>query len=276
MKLSPRYDDANLLRIDLPFTDPAVPMNRQRRRLAALLAELTDDDWARPSRCEGWSVQDVIAHLSSTNQFWTMSMASALAGQPTRFLEGFDPVASPEQQAASVRGQPSAAVLEKFIATSEALKAVSSNLSEEQWDLPGEAPPGHVPLRAVAFHALWDSWIHERDVALPLDLEQVIEDDEVSTALAYGSILGPGFTVIMGENRKGAVEVTPNDLDLRLVIDLDQGVRLHHGLAPDDALHLSGPAADLIDGLSYRIDMPCAVPADKAWLLEGLAKAFDH
>lgn len=35
----------------------------ERRALAATLAGLSDDEWARPSLCEGWSVRDVAAHV---------------------------------------------------------------------------------------------------------------------------------------------------------------------------------------------------------------------
>jgi uncharacterized protein (TIGR03083 family) len=33
------------------------------RRLGALLTELDDDDWRRPTDCAGWDVHDVVAHL---------------------------------------------------------------------------------------------------------------------------------------------------------------------------------------------------------------------
>jgi uncharacterized protein (TIGR03083 family) len=39
-------------------------IDAQRSRLAALLDELTDDEWCRPSLCEGWTVRDVAAHLT--------------------------------------------------------------------------------------------------------------------------------------------------------------------------------------------------------------------
>jgi uncharacterized protein (TIGR03083 family) len=34
------------------------------RRLGALLAELSDDDWHRPTDCTDWTVHDVVAHLT--------------------------------------------------------------------------------------------------------------------------------------------------------------------------------------------------------------------
>lgn len=40
----------------------------QRTRTAALLERLTDDQWAHPSLCAGWTVRDVAAHLTLQEQ----------------------------------------------------------------------------------------------------------------------------------------------------------------------------------------------------------------
>ena len=36
----------------------------QRARTADLLQQLTDEQWRRPSLCEGWTVRHVAAHLT--------------------------------------------------------------------------------------------------------------------------------------------------------------------------------------------------------------------
>ncbi|WP_214404806.1 maleylpyruvate isomerase family mycothiol-dependent enzyme [Pseudonocardia lacus] len=41
---------------------------RQRRELADLLDDLTDDEWEHPSLCAQWRVRDVVAHLVLTPQ----------------------------------------------------------------------------------------------------------------------------------------------------------------------------------------------------------------
>jgi hypothetical protein len=35
----------------------------QDAELSGLLAGLKESDWQRPSRCDGWSVADVVLHL---------------------------------------------------------------------------------------------------------------------------------------------------------------------------------------------------------------------
>lgn len=39
-------------------------IDAQRLRTADLLESLTDDEWRRPSLCDGWTVRDVAAHLT--------------------------------------------------------------------------------------------------------------------------------------------------------------------------------------------------------------------
>lgn len=39
-------------------------IDEQRARTADLLEQLSDDEWTRPSLCEGWTVRDVAAHLT--------------------------------------------------------------------------------------------------------------------------------------------------------------------------------------------------------------------
>src|SRR6187549_2431957 len=95
MRLTPTYDEPVALSLDGDPADQAVPVARQRRRFEALLGSLDDAQWGAPTRCEGWSVQDVTAHLVSVNQFWAASVRAGLAGTPTRVLANFDPAAHP-------------------------------------------------------------------------------------------------------------------------------------------------------------------------------------
>jgi uncharacterized protein (TIGR03083 family) len=147
--------------------DPAGPLIRQRRRLAGILATLDAEQWAEPSRCELWSVRDVVAHLMGINQLWSMSIAGR-AGRPTRPFDGFDPVTTPRLRLGDVRNWSASAVRAGFVETTESLADMVGDMDPDEWSLMGETPLGHVSLHLVAVHALWDSWIHERDVLLPL------------------------------------------------------------------------------------------------------------
>src|SRR5689334_10432807 len=190
MRLTPRYD-APVVQIDVPLGDVAIPLLRQRARLGELLATLDDAQWAAPSRCDAWSVQDVVAHLVGTNQFWTFSITSAAAGTPTRFLADFDPVATPAQLVDAVRSATPAETLDGYNTSNVALAEAVAALDDDGWAALGEAPPGHLPVRTLTLHALWDAWVHERDIVLALGGDPVVARDEVVASLVYAAALGP-------------------------------------------------------------------------------------
>ena len=275
MQLTPRYGGPPILDLRAAVGDPAEPLVRQRRRLAAVLGGLDDDAWAADSRCAGWSVRDVVAHLVTTNQFWALSLGAALAGEPTRLLATFDPVATPAALVDATRSQPAAEVLAAFVETNDALAAGVAGIDGDGWSMPGEAPPGHVPLRAVVLHALWDAWVHERDVVLPLGLAPVEEPDEIAGCLAYAAALGPVFALTRGTDRRGAIAVEATEPDLRLVVEVGEAVTVRSGDAPAGALSLAGRAVDLVEALSVRAPLPCPVPDGDRWLVQGLVDVFD-
>jgi len=53
-------------------------IDNERQQLADLLDTLTDEEWAHPSLCEGWTVRDVAAHVISSPQVTVGSLAVAL------------------------------------------------------------------------------------------------------------------------------------------------------------------------------------------------------
>lgn len=48
--------------------DPVSDLVAEQAELDGLLAALTPAQWAAPSRCEGWSVADVVLHLAQTEE----------------------------------------------------------------------------------------------------------------------------------------------------------------------------------------------------------------
>jgi uncharacterized protein (TIGR03083 family) len=272
--LTPRYGDSPILAVDVR-TAGEHPLIGQRRRLVGLLAELSEDEWLRPSRCEGWTVQDVVTHLVSTNGFWAVSIQAGVAGEPTRFLAAFDPVASPAQHVDQVQGTPIEETLEALVASTAALVEVMEGLAGADWDALAEAPPGHVPVWLVADHALWDCWVHERDIVLPLGRTAVADPAEVLTCLRYSAALGRAFEVCGGRAEPSVVALEVRDPDVRVVVTTDADrVRVHEDPAPD-ALCGEGGAVELLEMLSAR-DVGVPVPDAVRALTAGLEVVFDQ
>jgi len=276
VQLHPRYDGPAVLEFDVPLADVSVPLLRQRRRLGDFLATLDDAQWANASRCENWTVQDVIAHLIGTNQYWAISIAGGLQGEPTRYLDGFDPVATPAQMVEGLAAMTSAETLDQYRASVEQLASVVADLDEAKWTLPAEAPPGHIAIRGVALHALWDAWTHERDVCLPLGTTPPTEPDELAGCLYYSASIGLTLAATRGSSQDGALAVTATDPEVTFVVRAGSTVRVTDGPPPADAAVLSGDAVTLVEGLTFRGPLAHDLAGEHLWLISGLDEAFDR
>jgi len=274
MRITPRYDGPALLEIAGPVDDQLVPVTRQRRRFEKMLAGLTDDEWRAPTRCDGWTAQDVAAHLVGVNAFWQMSITAGLAGAPTRVLTNFDPASTPSLLIEPMRALPPGEVLAQLVASHDSLLGVVADLDDAGWATAAETPAGYVPIRLLAFHALWDCWIHERDVALPLGRTPAIEADEVASALRYAAAISPGFLISGGGGCRGRFAVDAPEPDTQFWLEVDDSVHVYDGAGPADAPCLRGDAVVLTEALSVRAPLPGETPDEWQALLGGLAAAF--
>jgi hypothetical protein len=173
-------------------------------------------------------------------------------------------------------------VLEQFVASNDSLLAVFDGLDDQQWMAVAETPAGHVAIRVVAHHGLWDSWVHERDIALPLGLTPPVEPDEVRSSLRYVSALGPAFALSTGRTLTDVFAVEADDPDESFVLDVGDCVtvrdRENRDLADSDRadeMCLRGGALALLEALSLRVPLPASAPVAWRELLRGLATAFD-
>ena len=276
MQLRPRYEGPSILIMDGPADDQLLPLTRQRRRLQALLRTLDEEQWMAPSRCEAWTVRDVIAHLVGVNAFWHASVLAGLKGNPTRVLAGFDPAATPPLMVDSMKALTCADVLAEFISTNEAFLDLVAGLTLAEWSTPVESPPGHVPVRLLAQHALWDCWIHERDIAIPLAISPIVEVDEVTSCLRYAAAVGPALGLELGVVALGTYAIEATDPVVRFVLDVGDSVVVRNDdHCSADVPCLRGDAVALTEALSLRAAMPPAAPGEWTRLGNALVTAFD-
>ena len=130
--------------------------------LDALVARLSDDDWARSTPAAGWSISHQIAHLA-----WTDDTATLAATHPASFqaqleamladLDGFvDRVAFARAQ------QPPSELLAGWRAGRVALAAALTAVPDGT-KLPWFGPPMGATSMATA--RLMETWAHGQDVA---------------------------------------------------------------------------------------------------------------
>ena len=275
MRLSPRYDGPSIVSIAGSPDDQLAPLVRQRRRLEATLVDLDEGEWRAATRCDDWTVQDVVAHMIGVNAFWQMSVLSGLAGTPTRVLVDFDPAATPPLMVAPMRALAPADILDQYVSSNDGFLGAVADLDAAGWETLAETPAGHVSIRLLAFHALWDSWVHERDIALPRGVTPPVEPDEVLSCLRYAAALSPAIAVNSGNAVAGVFRVEATDPELSFAVQVAQSVAVRDGSAPRDAPCLRGGAVELVEALSIRAPLPPSTPPEWHQLLEGLASAFD-
>jgi uncharacterized protein (TIGR03083 family) len=275
MILSPRYEGPMILTIDGDPSDQLQPLTRQRRRMQTMLAEISEQEWTMPSRCAGWSVRDVVAHLVGVNAFWNGSIRAGLAGKPTRVLGGFDPAATPPLMVGAMSSLTVPALLAEFISTNEALVDVTAELPDERWSVLAESPAGHVPIRLLAQHALWDCWVHERDIAVPLGIPTAAETDELTSCLRYAAAVSPVLGMGLDRDCAGVYAVEATDPVIRFVLDVTDSVAVRERAAEGGVPCLRGEAVELIEALSLRTPMPTTTPIEWSHLLGCLETAFD-
>ena len=270
MLIQPRYDGPPVIVLDGAIDDQRETLIRQRRRMVNELASLTDEEWRTLSRCEGWTTQDVVAHLSTTDDFWRLSIEAGLAGAPSRFLARFDPKRTPAAQVDAMQALSPAETFERFaISTHSPCDAVDA-LDVTGWATIAEAPPGHVPIRVTAHHALWDAWVHERDILLPLGAAPAEEADEIISCLRYAAALRPSLAALSDADRRGLLAIDVSDPDAQVVVELAGGaVAVRAGQAPPGVAVLRGRAVDVLEMLSNRVPFDQAIPDDTRWMVPG-------
>lgn len=236
------------------------------------VSEFDEFEWGHASRCAGWSNRDVISHLEGTNRFWVYSIRKGLDGTPSEMLAEFDPVETPAQLVDADSGRSIDELLEAFGESTTALCDLIESLDGDRWTALAEAPPGHQHIGALVHHAHWDSWVHERDILVPLDAELPAMRDEAIAALRYAVALGPALAVNMEAASPGT-----------LAVELDDGPESLHVQCGDDVHVLDEPpgtpadvtfrgsAVQLVEELSLRDALTQPVGLDSQWVVGQLA-----
>ncbi len=67
------------------MADPWPAIHEEREVLAKDLSTLTNEQWATPSLCAGWTVRDVLGHMTATAKMTPPRFFLALAGTGFRF-----------------------------------------------------------------------------------------------------------------------------------------------------------------------------------------------
>lgn len=275
MLLSPRYSGPPIITMDGSADDVHAPLVNQRRRLESILSSLTADQWETRSRCSAWTVKDVVAHLAGINPMFVMSALAGLDGKPTRLMRHFDPAKSPPMMVDQLGALSPDEVLNLFVTSNDALFTVLDALDEKGWSTTAESVPGDVSMRLLMSHALWDSWVHERDIVLPLGIEPVVVAEEVTASLRYVAALSPAFAIGAEQEYSGEFAIETTAPAYSCVVEVKGSVAVRTGATSTEASMLKGSAVELTEALSTRLPLPDDSPAEWHKLLQGLKYTWD-
>ncbi|HEY5663932.1 MAG TPA: maleylpyruvate isomerase family mycothiol-dependent enzyme [Ilumatobacter sp.] len=152
--------------------------------LEALLAGLTDEQWATPSLCPGWTVRDVVVHLGSIEHMM-------LGEAPGAFGESI-----PFQKAADWMGEVAELdhreLRERFGGLVAARRRELAGLGADDLAVASLTPVGPGTYGRFLAVRVFDFWVHEQDIRQPLGLfgheggpaaEMAI--DEIDRSLGY-------------------------------------------------------------------------------------------
>jgi uncharacterized protein (TIGR03084 family) len=142
-----------------------VALAEQQAELDGLLDSLDPDDWERPSRCERWTVGDVVLHLAQTNEMAIGSAQGRFTEVVARLAEGLPPTDTVDEgvdlMVARQRGAPPDEVHERYRTSAAVLQDVlrsSDPHARVTW------VAGDLSTRTLATTRLAETWIHTGDV----------------------------------------------------------------------------------------------------------------
>ena len=165
-------------------------LNEFSPRLTNQLKSLTEDDWSAQSRCDDWTVKDVMAHLSSVLTNYLIFIDSAKNEE--NILN--DPN-SPRPEPGKLDGKSFAGVLsERAKESSKAFDSKDSLINElelrfqrllngfnscqeKQWDLPAYHPVNWVSIQGILLWTLFESTIHAWDALNAVDEKYLVDEN---------------------------------------------------------------------------------------------------
>jgi uncharacterized protein (TIGR03083 family) len=140
----------------LPRTEVTIGLLEELERFKGLVQSLTPAELATPSRCSGWTVADVAAHVIG-------GMADVAAFR----LEGLGTPEVTARQVAERRGRSAGELGDELGATIKATADLLTAFNDEAWGM--QAPGGFDFTLGEGVEALWhDAWLHGDDILVAL------------------------------------------------------------------------------------------------------------
>jgi uncharacterized protein (TIGR03083 family) len=146
-------------------------MSFEASQLWDFMARLGQEGWSRPSACPGWTVGDVLAHLTQGASAWSATITRAIAGDanPPPGEQMLRPgergsEATAQRAIAFRQGMGEVALLDAFSDGYQRLHSVLLGLQPGDWDKPCYHRRGVLPTRDYVGLRLQELTIHGWDI----------------------------------------------------------------------------------------------------------------
>jgi uncharacterized protein (TIGR03083 family) len=155
---------------DLQGLDPYDLMDGEAARLDRYFTGLDTPAWSRPSRCEDWSVRDLLAHLLSSEQY----NAACLDGGVAEFLAevgargATDLASANEMGIRELDNRSTAQLVDEW----RAANARTRRGFRERDGSDVDSSIGAYPARRQAFHLAFELAVHADDVGAPVTAQE--------------------------------------------------------------------------------------------------------
>ena len=153
--------------------EPFELLNNEFQRLESFFRGLDDHEWSRPTRCEGWTIRDLLSHLASNEEYNRACLDDDLQGLFQRAGEaGVQDVDSYNEWGIRKRAdRPVEQVLEEWSAAHSEFRR---RLEERGRDGTLSTMVGPYPAGLQAFHLASEAATHADDAGAPVaDDEQI-------------------------------------------------------------------------------------------------------
>ena len=142
----------------LPRDEVVAGFAEEMGRFEALVRSLDGEAWEQPTRCEGWRVADVAAHVAG-------QLVDINAGR----FDGLGTAEVTQRQADERRGRTAAQLADELHEAVEAGRPTLDAIDDEAWKGPAPGDLG-IPL-GEGVEALWyDAWLHGDDIRVAAGL----------------------------------------------------------------------------------------------------------
>jgi uncharacterized protein (TIGR03083 family) len=255
------------------MTDPGSWLSAARQshdRLVGLISPLDSEDLQRQSYCSDWTVAQVMSHLGSQAEIFSLFVDAGLEGREPPTQAAFAPIWD------SWNGRGPAAQSADSIAANDALLSRLEGLDDHQLasfrlDLFGR----NLDIAGLLRMRLSEHALHTWDIAVAFDPSAQLSPDSVE-------LLVDGLAETVARAGKAAPHSSPivmstTQPDRRFVLHLDDPVRLEAASDAAGEAAVELPAESWIRLVYGRLDRPDSadqpVPAERAGIVR-LREAF--